>query len=213
MTELSYRPAVLLDLDGTLIDSVFHHVLAWDEALTAHGYSVPLWRIHAGIGMGSSRLVPWLLGRHPEDTEALTEAHEERFLARAELLRRTDGALELVEDLEVRGIAFQVATSATGTMQDALLEALGRKDLPTANADDVGSAKPAPDLLLTACQALSVEPTDVTLIGDSPWDAEAADRIGLRMLAVRCGGFGDQRLLDAGATDVVDHPGALVGRL
>ncbi|HEY8340945.1 MAG TPA: HAD-IA family hydrolase, partial [Egibacteraceae bacterium] len=106
-----------------------------------------------------------------------------------------------------------VATSATGKVAEVLLQALGRSDLPTVDADAVGSAKPAPDLLLAACESGGWEPTQATLVGDSPWDAEAASRIGMRAVAVRTGGFGDGRLLDAGARAVVDDPRALVGRL
>lgn len=209
----AYKPGVLLDLDGTLVDSVYQHVVAWSEALAGHGYEVPAWRIHAGIGMGGSRLVPWLLGRHVDDADELSDDHRRRFLDHAEQLRPTRGAPALVDDLERREIAFRIATSAESEVREVLLAALGRKDLPSADADDVGSSKPAPDLLLATCTDLGVEPEDATLVGDSPWDAEAARRVGIRTIAVRCGGFGDDRLLFAGAEDVVDDPGALVGRL
>ncbi|MDX1655919.1 MAG: HAD family hydrolase, partial [Candidatus Competibacteraceae bacterium] len=90
---------VLLDLDGTLVDSVFHHVLAWDEAFSRYGYSLPLWRIHAAIGMGGHRLIPWLLGRHVDEADDLSRAHLEAFRALAPRLRPTRGALELLDDL------------------------------------------------------------------------------------------------------------------
>jgi beta-phosphoglucomutase-like phosphatase (HAD superfamily) len=204
---------VLLDLDGTLVDSVFHHVLAWDAALRDGGHEVPLWRIHEAIGMGSTRLLPWLLGRHVDEADALSDAHEERFLDMAPTLRATPGAVLLVEDLEVREVPFVIATSARERVRDALLAALGRRDLPGLDADDVDEPKPAPDLLLAACERLDVDPQDAVIVGDSPWDAEAARRVGMRCIAVRCGGFGDDRLLHAGADDVVDSPRALVGRL
>lgn len=205
--------AVLLDLDGTLVDSVFQHVIAWDTALCGAGHEVPLWRIHAGIGMGSERLVPWLLGGHPEGLDALSEAHEHAFLDHAGELRPTNGALALLDDLERRDVPFHIATSATEVVRKALLHALGREDLPTTDASAVDSSKPAPDLLLAGCEALGVEPDETTLIGDSPWDAEAARRVGIRCIAVRCGGFGDDRLRAAGALAVEDDPLALVGRL
>lgn len=209
----TYRPGVLLDLDGTLVDSVYQHVIAWSEAFAARGYEVPAWRIHAGIGMGGSRLVPWVLGRHVDDTDDISDDHRRRFLDQADQLRATHGATELIGDLERREVAFQIATSAEAEVREALLGALGRTDLSSADADDVGSSKPAPDLLLATCADLAVEPADATLVGDSPWDAEAARRVGIRTIAVRCGGFGDDRLRSAGADDVVDDPGALVGRL
>ena len=148
----------------------------------------------------------------PEASE-LSDDHERRFLTRAGDLRATPGARELVEDLHIRKVPFIVATSATAAVREALLEALDCGDLETSDADDVSSPKPAPDLLLQACAALDVRPTDAVLIGDSPWDADAAQRVSMRTLAVRCGGFGDDLLRRAGAFDVVDDPHALIGRL
>ena len=206
-------PSVLLDLDGTLVDSVFLHVVTWSKAFTDAGRHVPSWKIHEGIGMGSDRIVPWLLGEHPEDAEALSDAHKKLFLDRAEHLIPTPGAQALLDDLRRREIPFLVATSAEGEMAEALLATLGEPDLDTFDADDVESSKPAPELLASALEELGATAEDATMVGDSPWDAEAADRIGIRMLAVRCGGFGDSRLLDAGASAVVDDPRALVGRL
>lgn len=208
-----HRLVALLDLDGTLVDSVFHHVVAWSGALRWQGYNVPLWRIHAGIGMGSDRLVPWLLGRHVPEASAMSDEHERRFLEYADDLRPTSGARELIEDLQIRKVPFVVATSASAQQREALLAALGADDLPTTDADDVSAAKPAPDLLLAACAALDANPSDAMLIGDSPWDAYAAQRIGVRTIAVRCGGFGEDTLRRAGAIDVVDDPRGLIGRL
>jgi HAD superfamily hydrolase (TIGR01509 family) len=205
--------AVLLDLDGTLVDSVYQHVLAWQDALRAHGHELPGWRIHAGIGMGSAKIVPWLLGRHVDESEELADEHERRFLALGDHLRPTEGAPALVDDLERRRVPFRVATSATGPIAKALLGALGRDDLPGVDAESVESPKPAPDLLLAACAQLGTDPARVTLVGDSPWDAEAAERVGLRTIAVRTGGFSDAVLRAAGAVDVVDAPGALIARL
>jgi HAD superfamily hydrolase (TIGR01509 family) len=207
------REAALLDLDGTLVDSVFHHVLAWGDALHARGYDVPLWRIHDGIGMGTQRLLPWLLGGHVPDAQELSDDHERRFLDRAGDLRVAPGARELIEDLQVRKVPFVIATSATTDVRKALMETLDCGDLPTTDADDVGSPKPAPDLLVAACQALNVAASNALLVGDSPWDAYAAGRAGIGMFAVRTGGFGEDDLRRAGALDVVHHPRDLIGRL
>ena len=208
-----YQPFVMLDLDGTLVDSVYLHVVAWSEAFRAAGHDVPDWRVHAAIGMGGDRLVPWLLGEQRDDLKALKDDHERRFLARTGALRPTVGDRELVEDLEAREIPFAVATSATADVRAALLDALGRTDLETTDADEVASPKPAPDLLLATCARLGADPAQSTLVGDSPWDAEAAERVGIRTIAVRCGGFGDDALVRAGAIDIVDDPRALIGRL
>ena len=207
------REGILLDLDGTLVDSVFHHVIAWAEALRARGYELPLWRIHDGIGMGSQRLLPWLLGGHVPDASELSDDHKRRFLARAGDLRPTRGARKLVEDLHVRKVPFVVATSANREEHDALTAALGCGELPATDADDVEAPKPAPDLLLAACEAIGVEPGRALLVGDSPWDAYAAGRVGIRMIGVRTGGFSEAALRRAGALDVVDDPSGLIGRL
>jgi HAD superfamily hydrolase (TIGR01549 family) len=205
--------AVLLDLDGTLVDSVYLHVVAWYETLHAAGLTVPMNRIHAGIGLGSDRLVPWLLGGHRDGTGELSDDHTQRFLERAELLVPTDGARELLEDLEVRGVPYVVATSAGDEEREALLAALGREDLAIVGAGDVASSKPAPDILVAACDELGVDPDHVVMVGDAPWDARAARRLGMEPVAVRCGGFGDEALLDAGVERIVDVPRDLVGTL
>lgn len=205
--------AVLLDLDGTLVDSVYHHVLAWDATFTAAGYEVALARIHAAIGMGAQRLIPWLLGHHPPDVETLADEHTRRFLEVADRLRATDGAAALIEDLERRKVPFRIATSADREVCDALLATLGRSDLAAVNADGVGAGKPAPDLLLAACDDLGVAPGQALLVGDSPWDAAAARRVGLPMVGVGCGGFALHTLRQAGAWDAVANPRELIGRL
>jgi HAD superfamily hydrolase (TIGR01509 family) len=205
--------AVLLDLDGTLVDSVYLHVVAWYEALHAAGFTVPMARIHAAIGLGSDRLLPWLLGGHADGTDELAADHKRRFLDRATLLVPTAGARELVEDLEVRQVPFVVATSAGDEERRALLDALGRTDLAIAGAGDVDSSKPAPDILLAACDELDVTPDHVVMVGDSPWDARAARRVGMEPIAVRTGGFSDAALRDSGAQRIVDAPGDLIATL
>lgn len=205
--------ATLLDLDGTLVDSVPHHVLAWQEALAATGHHVPTARIHAGIGLGGDRLVPWLLGGHVDEADALRDDHARRFLERAEALQATPGATALLDDLRRRDVPYVVATSADGATRDALLEVLGEPDLPLAGAGDDGPSKPAPDVLFAACRKIGADPTTSVLVGDAPWDAMAARRAGMRSIAVRCGGFADAVLREAGAERVVDAPVDLIGQL
>jgi HAD superfamily hydrolase (TIGR01549 family) len=204
---------ILLDLDGTLVDSVYQHVVAWHEAFADAGYDVPQWRIHRGIGMGSERIVPWLLGGHVDDADELTADHERRFLDRSETLQRTDGALELLDDLERRAVPFTISTSAGSETREKLLAVLGREDLPFTDASGVDSSKPAPDLLLASCTEAGIDPTRAIMVGDSTWDALAAGRAGMQAIAVRCGGFGDAALLGAGAKRVVDAPRQLIGQL
>lgn len=210
MTATPY--AVLLDLDGTLVDSVYHHVLAWNDALRAGGRDIPLSHIHAAIGMGSDRLVPHLLGEHAEDAESLADHHLRRFLDLAGGLRPTRGARALLADLDARDVRHVVATSAGGDESRALLQALGA-DPPPIDSDAVADSKPAGDLLLAACDQVGVAPDAALVVGDSPWDAEAARRIGARPLGVRCGGFSDAALARRGAVDVVEDPRELIGQL
>lgn len=204
---------VLLDLDGTLVDSVHQHVLAWRQALLARDLDVPQARIHAGIGMGSDRLVPWLLGRHVEGADELADDHTRRFLDMASSLRPTRGAGALVDDLERREIPFIIATSAGAQEREVLLEVLGRTDLQVTDAGDVDSSKPAPDLLLSAAAQAGFEVVGARMVGDAPWDAVAAGRAGATAIAVRCGAFGDDMLREAGAARIVDAPADLVGQL
>ena len=205
--------SVLLDLDGTLVDSVYRHVVAWSVALHSRGYDVPDHRIHAGIGMGGDRILSWWLGEEPADAEALRADHTRRFLDGVDTLVPTAGAVALIEDLERREVPFLVATSASPEEREALLEVLGRPDLSATDNEEGMVSKPAPDLLLAACEKLGVEPGGATFVGDSPWDGEAARRLGMRFIGVRCGGFGDEALREGGAFDIVDAPRDLIGRL
>lgn len=207
------RFGVVLDLDGTLVDSVYHHVLAWDRALTDHGHHVPLDRIHRGIGLGGSRLVTWLLGGAPDGLDAITDTHEELFLEQRHRLRPTVGATALLEDLERRDVPTVIATSAQTAIREALLDALGDPQLPATDADAVDDAKPAADLLVEACRQIEIEPEHVMLVGDSPWDVAAARRVGMQMIAVRTGGFGDSALTARGPATVVDTPVDLIATL
>lgn len=205
--------AVILDLDGTLVDSVHHHVTAWHRALVTEGHDVPMTRVHAGIGMGSDRLLPWLLGGHADVTDTLSDRHRELFLAVTDDLRPTPGALALLDDLATRDVPHVVATSAAPEERAALLDALGREDLDVVDSGDVGSSKPSPDLLLAACAHLGIGPENAIMVGDSPWDARAATRASMPCVLVRSGGFGDQELLAAHPSRLVDAPGDLVGQL
>jgi HAD superfamily hydrolase (TIGR01549 family) len=206
-------PANGVCVGRTLVDSVYHHVLAWDRALTAHGHAVPLRRIHAGIGIGSSRLVTWLLGHAPDEVDAMSDEHTRLFVEQADRLRPTDGALALLHDLRRRDVPHVIATSAGTKEREALMSALGDPDIPLTDADAVAASKPAADLLIAACEQIDVEPRHAVMVGDSPWDVAAAARIGMQMIAVRTGGFGDAALAARGPTSFVDAPAELIGTL
>lgn len=206
------RRAVALDLDGTLVDSVHVHVVAWHEALLASGRHVPMARIHAGIGMGGDRLVAWLLGGRPDDATALADHHRERFLDRAELLRPTPGADALLADLAEREVPHLIATSAGTEERQALLECLDASP-PLIDGDAVASSKPAPDVVHAAAGQLDVLVGSITMVGDAVWDVLAARAAGAAAVGVRCGGTAATELRDAGAVRVVDDPAGLVGTL
>lgn len=203
------RHAILFDLDGTLVDSVYQHVRIWHDVLREHGYHVAHHQVHNGIGLPSSRLLRWLIGRAPDDEQALIERHDKLFLEQASTLTPTDGALELLTDLDQREVPYMAVTSAGESTRETLFEALGR-ELPV--APKAGS-KPHADPLLRAAEALRLEPTQLTMIGDASWDAEAAQRSGIQFIGVRCGGAPDDQLLQAGALRIEDAPRALIGRL
>ena len=207
------RFGVVLDLDGTLVDSVYHHVLVWDEVLADHGHDVPLENIHQGIGMGGSRLVTWLLGGAPPDLDKITEAHDQRFIEHRDRLRPTAGALGLLDDLERRDVPTVIATSAGSAVREALLDTLGNPQIPATDSDAVDDSKPSAALLLAACEQIDVEPANAVLVGDSPWDVAAARRVGMQMIAVRTGGFGDAALTARGPTTIVDAPADLIATL
>lgn len=207
--------AVVLDLDGTLVDSVPMHVVTWHGALLAHDLVVPTRRIHAAIGMGSDRLVRHLLGRLPSTDlqESLEDHHREGFLAMADQLRPTAGATALLQDLADRDVPFVVATSAGGDERAALLATLGDPDVAVTGADDVTTTKPAPEPLDAAVEDLPDHDGTPVMVGDSPWDGRSASAAGLRFVAVRCGDFPDVVLRQAGAEWLVDDPAGLVGAL
>lgn len=214
MTRPEAIRAVLLDLDGTLVDSVHLHVTAWAAALRGAGHDVPLTAIHAGIGLGGDRLVTWLLGAAQPDADALAAHHLDRFLGDDDLLVPTDGAQQLLDDLAAREVPHAIVTSAGGEEREALLACLEvPDDLPILGPSDDDASKPAPDLVRTACAALEVSPDAATVVGDAAWDALAARAIGASSIAVRCGGIPDAVLSEAGATRIVDAPRDLVAIL
>lgn len=208
--------AVILDLDGTLVDSVPVHVVCWHDALLGAGRPVPTARIHAAIGLGSDRLLPFLLGEvlDADDAEALASAHREAFLDRAELLQPTPGATALLADLLDRGVAAVVATSAGSAERQALLAVLGDPDIGVADADSAGTSKPSPEPLRAAAGQLGV-PLDpsVVMVGDTEWDGHAARAAGATFIAVTCGGVARSVLAGAGAARIVDAPADLLGTL
>ncbi|QEC50007.1 HAD family hydrolase [Baekduia soli] len=196
--------AAILDIDGTLVDTNYHHAVAWFRAFRQHGHVVPLWRIHRHIGMGGDQMVGSLLSDEVERAEgdAIREAEKALylvFIAEVEPLR---GARALLEDLRDRGRKIVLASSAKAQEVDHYLDLLDARELATGwtTSADVQRTKPAPDLVLAAMELLDGAPA--VMVGDSTWDCEAAKRAGLESIAVLTGGFSEGELRDAGASAV-----------
>jgi HAD superfamily hydrolase (TIGR01509 family) len=200
---------VLLDVDGTLLDSNDAHARAWVAAFAAHGYVIPFELVRPLIGMGSDKLVPRLTGLDPESGEAkrISDSRGELFRER-ELphLRPTPGARALLEELRSRGLALVVATSAKADEVQELLRQAGVADLIEAatSSDDAERSKPDPDIVRAALAEAGRLASHSIMIGDTPYDVEAAARAGVSTIAVRCGGWTDEAL--QGALAVYDDP-------
>lgn len=204
---------VLLDIDGTLLDSNDAHARAWVDAFAAHGYAVPFERVRPLIGMGGDKLMPELTGLDPESGEAarIGETRSEIFLSRElPTLAPTPGARELLERLIADGLELVVATSAKAEEVTALLEQAGVADLihAASSADDAERSKPDPDIVQAALRAVRRPASHSLMIGDTPYDVEAATRARVAIIAVRCGGWNDGAL--RGAKEIYDHPADLV---
>ena len=205
---------VLLDIDGTLIDSNDAHARAWVDSLRAHGYVVPFEQVRPLIGMGGDKVLPELTGLDPESGEAkrMSETRSELFLDR-ELpgLQPTRGARALLEHMLVVGLELTVATSAKEDEVRALLEQAGVSDLIklASSADDAERSKPDPDIVQAALRLSQAAHS--AMLGDTPYDVEAAARARVPAIALRCGGWWDDAAL-ARATAIYDDPADLLGR-
>jgi HAD superfamily hydrolase (TIGR01509 family) len=212
-------PAFIFDLDGTLVDSVYQHVLAWREALEREGILLSVWRIHRRIGMSGGLLVNALLRETglpvtPEQTTRLREGHAEAYDRLVGQVRPLPGARELLEHLTRVGVPWAIATS--GWMESARpgLEMLGvGKEIPVVTRDQVRHAKPDPDLFLAAAIKLGVPIENSAVVGDSVWDLLAARRARALGVGLLSGGYGDEELVRAGAYRVYQDPGDLLQHL
>jgi HAD superfamily hydrolase (TIGR01549 family) len=209
------RGAILLDLDGTLVDTNYQHGIAWYRAFRAHGIVVPVWRIHRHVGMGGDLLVPALVG---DDCEAakgdeLRSSHGEEYDRLVGEVSALEGAHELLATLHERGHEIVLASSSQGKYLEHYLDLLDAHDLIDAatTADDVETSKPAPDLIQVAREKARTRA--VGMVGDSPWDIEAAQRAGLPCVALLTGGYSGCELLDAGAEVVFESLPQLLERL
>ena len=216
---LSSRPALLFDLDGTLVDSVYQHVLAWRQALEAVGIDLSVWRIHRRIGMSGGLFLKALdreLGRSLsyEEADRLRESHAKRYLELWDQIRPLPGARELLMTLSAMRVPWAIATSGSQETAEGPLAMLGIPEgTPIVTRDQVAFAKPNPDLFLAAAERLGVPPGDCFVVGDSIWDLLAAQRAGALGVGLLSGGYGQEELERAGAYRVYEDPAGLLGHL
>jgi len=217
--EAGRRQAFLFDLDGTLVDSVYQHVLAWREALDRCGIELSVWKIHRKIGMSGGLFVNALVretGRalSAEQAARLQELHRAAYRERSSQIRPLPGARELLAMLTSLGVPWAIATS--GYLQSAgpTIEQLGVPDgVPIVMRDQVARAKPDPDLFLAAAEQLGVHIEDSVVVGDSVWDLLAARRARALGVGLLTGGYGGEELERAGAYRVYEDPADLLGHL
>ena len=211
--------ALVFDLDGTLIDSVYQHVSAWDQALRESKIDLAVWRIHRRIGMSGGLFVRALareLGYElSEDVvKKLQQDHERAYLERVDTVKPLPGARDLLETLTREDVPWAIATSgARGPAERALRVLDVPSNVPVITRNEVQHAKPNPDLFLAAAKALDVEPRSTFVVGDSVWDMLAARRAGALGIGVLSGGYGGDELQDGGAYRVYDDPAALLAHL
>jgi HAD superfamily hydrolase (TIGR01549 family) len=199
-------PAAILDVDGTLVDTNYQHAIAWYRAFRRHGEVLPIWRIHRHIGMGGDQLVRALCGDAVEDRKGddIRDAEKDLYAELIDEVRPLAGATELIRDLERRGHAVVLASSAKPDEVEHYVDLLDARELADGwtTAADVDATKPEPDLVEVARRM--VGGAEAVMIGDSTWDCEAGKRAGVETIAVLTGGFSEQELLDAGATAVYE---------
>lgn len=210
--------AVLLDVDGTLIDSNEAHARAWADTLRAHGWAEITWQqILPLIGMGGDKLLPQVTGVEATSPQgkALTKERTEHFLtAYAPTIRAFPKTRELLEALRDRGLKRVIATSANEDELEVLLERAGVADLisrETTSDDAKGKSKPDPNIIVAALAKAHAAPGEAVMIGDTPYDVAAATKAGVKTIAFRSGGWGDEPL--AGAVAIYAGPAELLDRI
>ena len=209
----SAAPAVLFDVDGTLLDSNYFHTVSWWYALREAGEDIPMSHIHPLIGMGSDQLLTELLG---EEREGLSDVHARYYKPYKKDLHAFPGAPDVLAAVAERGVRVVLATSSKSEDIDQLMEALGAEDdviSEIVHGDMVGSSKPAPDIFAVALEHLDLDPEQTLVVGDTPWDIEAAGKLGIKVVTVLTGGHTRERLEEAGATAVYEDVGELLKKL
>jgi HAD superfamily hydrolase (TIGR01549 family) len=207
--------AAILDVDGTLVDSNYQHAIAWYRALRDHDVDVPVWRIHRHIGMGGDQLIAAVAGDEVEQRlgDAIRASEKERYGELIGEVAPFEGARELLVELRDRGHPIVFASSAKQEETEHYVDLVGAGDLIEAatSSADVATTKPAPDIVVTALEKAGE--LSAVMVGDSPWDVEAAARAEVKTIAVLTGGFCESELRDAGAVSVFESLPALIEHL
>ena len=210
---MSSRPAVLFDIDGTLLDTNYFHAVSWWQALLEAGEDIAMARIHPLIGMGSDQLLEDLLG---EEREGLSDLHSKYYKPYKELLHAFPRSAELLAEVSNRGARVVLATSSKEEDLEQLLAAIGPDDDvidEIVHGDMVGASKPAPDIFAVALERLDLDPEQTIVVGDTKWDIEAAAKLDVKVVAVLTGGTTRRDLTDAGAVAVYEDAADLLDHL
>jgi HAD superfamily hydrolase (TIGR01509 family) len=198
--------AAILDVDGTLVDTNYQHALAWYQAFRQLDCHLPIWRIHRHIGMGGDQLVESLAGEDFDDEhgEEVRAAEKALYLAAMPTVEPLGESRELIEDLKDQGRKVVLASSAKAKEIEYYLDLLDARELADdwTTSADVEQTKPEPDLVVAALEKLGTE--DAVMVGDTPWDVEAAKRAGIETVSVLTGGFSRDELEEAGAVAVFE---------
>ena len=196
----------IIDIDGTLVDTNYHHAIAWYRAFRAHGFVVQLWRIHRHIGMGGDQLVAALIGEDAdkEHGEGIRDAEKQAYMALIDEVAPLEGARELIVELTEREHTVILASSAKPDEVEHYVDLLVVRDLVHGwtTSGDVEQTKPKPDLVVAAMEKAGGD--DAVMIGDSVWDCEAAKRAKVPTIGVLSGGFSREELEEAGAKTVFE---------